>query len=148
MARPRIKKPTPRRGRPPKIEYVVRTPVKYSKCLLSSRECYGVWPDENYQALAYHKGEVVGCFSFSLDDEYTRTKKLKSRGLVAAGTSVAKPYRNYGIATKLWEAAIKLTKPTYVDVTTVTQGGKALVLSLSKKYPKIDWMDVIEHYDQ
>jgi hypothetical protein len=64
----------------------------------------------------------------------TETRILRSKL-----TIVDNLYRKQGLATLLWEAVIKEHSPVMVSVSTVSNAGDMLILSLKRKYPRIEW---------
>lgn len=83
-------------------------------------------------------------FVFSVSK--VRNNRLKF--LRANGTMVIPKYRKFGIAKKMWDHAIKQIKPDMIDVYTASTGGTALISSLTKKYPKIDWSPYLTWSDR
>lgn len=92
---------------------------------------HGFRPAGDFDAvLAFSKGKLVGAF---------RAGQLEGGLLWAGGTWVAKEYRGAGLAMRMWQRMLRETKPTRVNVTTITRGGKRLVAALKRKYPRITW---------
>jgi hypothetical protein len=85
-------------------------------------------------AVAYHKGKLVGFFRYNV------------KAFWAAGTWVDKSFRNKGLALKLWKAALRKESPKTVHVCTTTRGGKALVSSVKKVFPKIRFVHDFCYY--
>lgn len=69
--------------------------------------------------------------------------KRTSHGCLFVANGTSSIIRRQGIATRMWQLAIKKTKPTIIEVYTVSSAGNKLINSLKKKYPKIEW----EHKD-
>lgn len=71
-------------------------------------------------------GELVGFFRFSIDKKY----------IYAIGTWVHPDYRGQGMAKKMWTKALKSVRgKKTVTVTTVSEGGGALVVAMKKLFP-------------
>ena len=81
--------------------------------------------------VALEGDKVVGCLRFD-------RISTPSGGLRAGGTWVAPSHRGSGLARKLWRRALRGQRA--VEVTTVSKGGKALIESLRKAYPKVSWI--------
>lgn len=62
----------------------------------------------------------------------------EGRGLRAGGTWVAPEQRGSGLARTLWQRALRGQR--VVEVTTISRGGKALIASLKKRYPRVSWV--------
>jgi len=60
--------------------------------------------------------------------------------LFAQGTWVEESYRGLHVASILWDKALNAFKPTLVHVTTVSEGGKALIQRVHRRYPEIDFV--------
>lgn len=67
--------------------------------------------------------------------------KCSGGKFAACGTWVRRGWRDRGIATKLWQAALKQTEPHTVVVTTVSANGHRLVESLRYTFPFITWCE-------
>lgn len=80
-------------------------------------------------AVAWIGNKIVGDFTF----------RPEARSLKANGTFIELKYQKSGVATALWDAAIKKYKPTYISVSTTSEGGNHLVNKMMKLYPEIDW---------
>lgn len=59
--------------------------------------------------------------------------------LHAYGTMVDDKYQGLGLGTRLWERAIKKYKPTYISVSTISEGGTRMINRLKSKHSQIDW---------
>jgi predicted N-acetyltransferase YhbS len=85
-----------------------------------------------HQAFVAVDGDkVVGCLRY---DRIT----TPSGGLRAGGTWVAPSHRGTGLAKRLWRRALR--GQGTVEVITVSRGGKALIESLRRQYPKVAWI--------
>lgn len=65
-------------------------------------------------------------------DKYDDTDEMR-----AGGTWIRPDHRGKGLAGTLWKSALRGIK--WVQVTTVSAGGRALVKSLKVKYPRVGW---------
>jgi GNAT superfamily N-acetyltransferase len=62
-----------------------------------------------------------------------------STELHAHGTMVEDEYQGLGVGTRLWERAIEKYKPTFVSVSTISEGGERMVRKLMSRHKQIDW---------
>lgn len=77
--------------------------------------------------VATHEEKLVGFFRFSMDEDT----------LWAAGTWVAPSFRRQGLATRMWDKAFRMYKPSNVYVTCATQMGFRFVGYLRRQHPTI-----------
>jgi hypothetical protein len=68
---------------------------------------------------------------------WLRVTKTRGGLLYAQGTWVSAVYRRQGIAQQLWGRALKALKPKVIEVSTVSEGGRALVRRLRDQHPHV-----------
>lgn len=76
-------------------------------------------------------GQVVAVLNYLFD---VNTRILRSKI-----TIVEKAYRRQGLAKRLWSETLTKHSPRLVSVSTVSEGGEALTLSLKRTYVDIEW---------
>ena len=83
-----------------------------------------------FTVLAEENRRLVAFFRYEFD----------RRGvLCAAGTWVGREARGKGLAADMWRYVLKRARPRKVWVKTVSEGGRGLVSSLVKEFPRIHW---------
>lgn len=79
------------------------------------------------------EGTTVACFGW---------RRTLSTRVVAGGTWVHPSLRRRRIAAGMWQYMLENEKPVEVNVTAITDGGAALVRSMHRLFPEIDWQAV------
>lgn len=74
-------------------------------------------------------GRVIAGHKWSMDGKM----------LLSLGTWVHHRWRRRGIARRLWARTLKHTRPTSIDMDSVTYKGRALIRSLRRVHPDVRW---------
>lgn len=93
-------------------------------------------------ALSYPAHFTVLCLDGRRLVGFLRYEYDRKGTLCAAGTWVAPEARGKGIAADLWRHLLRRARPRAVWVRTVSVGGRALVSSLVREFPKFRWIVV------
>ena len=89
-------------------------------------------PEANLAYTSTSNGQLVGYFLVRYD--------IELRTLDACGTWVHPDFRGCHIAQRLWERALRTLDPVEIEVTTISKGGKGLVMKLEKRWKHIKWI--------
>lgn len=109
---------------------------EHERALLQERNGRDAWDflscladdPASHAVIATLDGHLVGWLRFTL-----RRKLI----LLAQGTWVAKPHRSNGIATSLWETALRETQVTEVAVSVTSERGLFLMKSLQARHKSV-----------
>lgn len=102
---------------------MIKLPVSAQRLLSCMEE------SSDYVVLATRYKVLIGWFRFS----------VRRGKLFGQGTWVAGKHRREGLATAMWERALKLFKPKYVEASVVSRSGKALMRTLRDQHPKLSF---------